>query len=44
MIRNAQSDGFVIGKDETGSTLLRCASDASPVVLPIASIQEITDD
>jgi len=44
MIRYAQSDGFIIGKDETGSTLLRGAPYASPVVLPIASIQEITDD
>lgn len=39
MISDAQGDTVAIGQNQTGATLLRRASDATPVVLAVPPVQ-----
>lgn len=44
VLGDAEVDIFVFLENQAGSTLCRGASDASPVVLPVATVQEVVDD
>lgn len=44
MVGDAKGDIFVFAQNQAGPALLGRASDASPVVLPVSSVQEVVDD
>lgn len=38
VIGDAERHEIVVGENETGATLLRCATDAAPIVVAISSV------
>jgi hypothetical protein len=44
VIGDAQCNVIVLGEDQTRATLLRCAANATPVVVTITSVKKIVHD